>query len=160
MIRKILILLFTMGIVMTACGGPQYPFDTGYQDSADLAQEFEEGRREAELYDYTLEMKWGKLADEERRKDEEYERGREFDALADEEQGYTSSSGEGCPNGCTTHKSGRDIKGNISFDKHEKIYHVPGQNFYNETKISPEYGERWFCTEAEARANGWRNAKN
>ena len=47
-----------------------------------------------------------------------------------------------------------------SIDTGEKIYHVPGQNFYNETKISPEYGERWFCTEAEARANGWRRAKN
>jgi hypothetical protein len=65
-----------------------------------------------------------------------------------------------CPNGCTSRKSGCDIKGNISFNSKEKIYHVPGQNFYNDTKISPQYGERWFCTEAEARANGWRKAKN
>jgi hypothetical protein len=69
-------------------------------------------------------------------------------------------SGDGCPNGCTTHKSRCDIKGNISYNTKEKIYPVPGQNFYNETKISPEYGERWFCTEAEAKANGWRKAKN
>ncbi len=66
----------------------------------------------------------------------------------------------GCPTGCTSHKSGCDIKGNISYNTREKIYHVPGQNYYNKTKISPQYGERWFCTEAEARDNGWRKAKN
>ncbi len=65
-----------------------------------------------------------------------------------------------CPYGCTSHKLGCDIKGNISINSNEKIYHVPGQNFYNETKISPQYGERWFCTEQEAIANGWRKALN
>jgi len=62
----------------------------------------------------------------------------------------------GCPEGCTEHRSGCDIKGNISYDH---IYHLPGQLFYNRSKISPERGERWFCTEEEARANGWRKAK-
>ena len=50
------------------------------------------------------------------------------------------------------------IKGNIS-SKGERIYHVPGQEHYNRTKISPAKGERWFCSEAEARAAGWRRAK-
>ena len=50
------------------------------------------------------------------------------------------------------------IKGNIN-NKGEKIYHVPGQKYYNSTKISPEYGERWFCSEAEAQAAGWRKSK-
>ena len=50
------------------------------------------------------------------------------------------------------------IKGNISLDG-EKIYHVPGQEFYNATEIDPAYGERWFCTEAEARAAGWRKSQ-
>jgi hypothetical protein len=73
---------------------------------------------------------------------------------------YSSSvMSSGCASGCTEHKSGCDIKGNISVDSGEKIYHVPGQTYYSETKISPEYGERWFCTEAEAIANGWRKAK-
>lgn len=53
-----------------------------------------------------------------------------------------------------------DIKGNISINSGERIYHVPGQEFYNDTVIRTEYGERWFCSEAEARAAGWRRAKN
>jgi hypothetical protein len=47
----------------------------------------------------------------------------------------------------------------IFYNTGEKIYHLPGKKYYNETKISPEYGERWFCTGAEARANGWRKSK-
>jgi hypothetical protein len=66
----------------------------------------------------------------------------------------------GCPYGCTYQKPGCDIKGNISYNTGEKIYHVPGQTFYNETVINPVYGERWFCTEDEAIANGWRKAEN
>ncbi|WP_457661931.1 sunset domain-containing protein [Sinorhizobium medicae] len=51
-----------------------------------------------------------------------------------------------------------DIKGNISVESGERIYHVPGQAFYSSTKISRQYDERWFCTEGEARAAGWRKA--
>nr|WP_276315546.1 hypothetical protein [Mesorhizobium jarvisii] len=54
---------------------------------------------------------------------------------------------------------GCNIKGNISINTGEHIYHVPGQEHYWETKISPQYGERWFCTEEEARAAGWRKAR-
>ncbi|TNF17802.1 MAG: thermonuclease family protein [Rhodobacteraceae bacterium] len=50
------------------------------------------------------------------------------------------------------------IKGNIS-SKGEKIYHVPGQAYYDKTRISPQKGERWFCSEAEARQAGWRKAR-
>ncbi|KJS10056.1 MAG: hypothetical protein VR78_14960 [Hoeflea sp. BRH_c9] len=51
------------------------------------------------------------------------------------------------------------IKGNISINTGERIYHVPGQEYYDPTRISPEYGERWFCSEADARAAGWRKAR-
>ncbi|WP_331375505.1 sunset domain-containing protein [Sinorhizobium chiapasense] len=51
-----------------------------------------------------------------------------------------------------------DIKGNISIDSGERIFHVPGQKYYSETRIRPEYGERWFCSEEEAWAAGWRKA--
>lgn len=51
-----------------------------------------------------------------------------------------------------------DIKGNISA-KGERIYHVPGQTFYDDTVISPGKGERWFCSEAEARQAGWRRSR-
>ena len=47
------------------------------------------------------------------------------------------------------------IKGNINRDG-ERTYHVPGSRWYDRTKIDPSKGERWFCTEAEARAAGWR----
>lgn len=51
------------------------------------------------------------------------------------------------------------IKGNISLNTGEKIYHVPGGDFYDETVIDESRGERWFCTEAEAVAAGWRKSK-
>ena len=50
------------------------------------------------------------------------------------------------------------IKGNIS-DRGERIYHMPGGAFYDRTRISSAKGERWFCTEADARAAGWRRSK-
>jgi len=55
--------------------------------------------------------------------------------------------------------SGCNIKGNISIDTGERIYHVPGQEYYDETRISWGHGERWFCSETDARAAGWRKAK-
>ena len=62
-----------------------------------------------------------------------------------------------CPQGCATPPPGCSIKGNISASG-EKIYHMPGQKYYADTVISPDKGERWFCTEDEARANGWRKS--
>jgi len=52
-----------------------------------------------------------------------------------------------------------NIKGNVSIDSGERIFHVPGQKYYLVTKISPAYGERWFCSESEARNAGWRKSK-
>ena len=54
--------------------------------------------------------------------------------------------------------AGCRIKGNIS-KKGARIYHVPGQKFYAATRISTRAGERWFCSESDARAAGWRRAK-
>ncbi|HMM73900.1 MAG TPA: hypothetical protein PKC22_17035, partial [Rhodocyclaceae bacterium] len=51
-----------------------------------------------------------------------------------------------------------NIKGNIS-RKGERIYHVPGQKYYAQTQISAGKGERWFCSEREARAAGWRRSQ-
>ncbi len=51
-----------------------------------------------------------------------------------------------------------EIKGNVSISG-ERIYHVPGQAYYDETRIDRGRGERWFCSEAEARAAGWRRAR-
>ena len=46
------------------------------------------------------------------------------------------------------------IKGNISSSG--KIYHVPGSTNYDRTRIDESKGERWFCSEEEAKAAGWR----
>lgn len=59
-----------------------------------------------------------------------------------------------------SHSQSCDIKGNVSVNTGERIYHVPGQEFYDATVIRTEYGERWFCSESEARSAGWRRAKN
>ena len=66
---------------------------------------------------------------------------------------------EGCPEGCAVPPPGCAIKGNISQRTGERIYHNPGQQDYDDTKIAPEYGEMWFCTEEEAADNGWRKAQ-
>ena len=50
------------------------------------------------------------------------------------------------------------IKGNIS-RKGTRIYHVPGGQYYARTRIDTSRGERWFCSEAEARAAGWRRSR-
>lgn len=47
------------------------------------------------------------------------------------------------------------IKGNIN-GQGERIYHVPGSSSYDDTVIDESKGERWFRTESEARAAGWR----
>ena len=49
------------------------------------------------------------------------------------------------------------IKGNIS-SKGARIYHIPGQQYYARTRITTARGERWFCSQAQARAAGWRAA--
>jgi micrococcal nuclease len=51
------------------------------------------------------------------------------------------------------------IKGNINASG-EKIYHLPGCGSYSKTTIDESRGEKWFCTESEAQAAGWRKALN
>jgi hypothetical protein len=56
--------------------------------------------------------------------------------------------------------AGCTIKGNIN-SKGEKIYHVDGKSpSYDDTVINESAGERWFCSESEALAAGWRAPKN
>ncbi|MFK7862379.1 MAG: thermonuclease family protein [Granulosicoccus sp.] len=47
------------------------------------------------------------------------------------------------------------IKGNIN-RKGDRIYHTPWSRSYKRTRIDTDKSERWFCTEAEALAAGWR----
>jgi endonuclease YncB( thermonuclease family) len=58
-------------------------------------------------------------------------------------------SSAAAPNGCV-------IKGNIS--RGDRVYHMPWSPWYAKTRIDTTRGERWFCTEDEAIAAGWRPA--
>lgn len=51
------------------------------------------------------------------------------------------------------------IKGNIN-SKGKRIYHLPGMRWYANTRINEAQGERWFCTEAEARGAGWAKSNS
>ena len=63
-----------------------------------------------------------------------------------------------CPAGCFVGMDSCTIKGDISPDSGEKTYYVQGQAFYSEITIDSDNGERWFCTEDEATANGWQKS--
>jgi endonuclease YncB( thermonuclease family) len=56
---------------------------------------------------------------------------------------------QAAPAGCA-------IKGNVT--KHGRIYHMPWSPWYAQIKMDPSKGKRWFCSEAEAVAAGWRPA--
>lgn len=60
-------------------------------------------------------------------------------------------AGQSAPDGCP-------IKGNIS--ARGKIYHPPWSPSYARTRIDVSKGERWFCSEAEAKNAGWRSFGN
>lgn len=73
-----------------------------------------------------------------------------LDAIANEAVAQLASSG--ASGNC-------NIKGNVSIGTGERIYHVPGQRYYAETKVDSRYGEQWFCSEVDARAAGWRRSR-
>lgn len=58
-----------------------------------------------------------------------------------------NTASQQAPDGCP-------IKGNIS--RNGQIYHAPWSPWYKRTKINLKKGERWFCSEADAVAAGWR----
>ena len=53
--------------------------------------------------------------------------------------------------------AGCAIKGNVT--AHGRIYHLPWSPWYGKVKMDGDRGKRWFCSEAEALAAGWRPAK-
>lgn len=64
------------------------------------------------------------------------------------QQAAADAAAQGRRDGCY-------IKGNINRDG-ERIYHTPDSPSYRDTEIDSSRGERWFCTEEEARRAGWR----
>lgn len=53
----------------------------------------------------------------------------------------------GAPQGCP-------IKGNVTASG--RIYHMPWSPWYDRVKMDGAKGKRWFCSEDEAAAAGWR----
>ena len=53
--------------------------------------------------------------------------------------------------------SGCAIKGNVTANG--RIYHLPWSPWYGRVKMDGDRGKRWFCSEAEALAAGWRPAQ-
>ncbi len=51
------------------------------------------------------------------------------------------------------------IKGNINTNG-DKIYHMIGCDSYEKTDVDESREEKWFCTEEDALASGWRRALN
>ena len=70
----------------------------------------------------------------------------------------TQSAHGVCPQGCVSQpEPSCSIKGNVNTSKDTKIYHVEGESSsYARVKMKEEEGDRWFCTKAEAKANGFR----
>jgi endonuclease YncB( thermonuclease family) len=58
----------------------------------------------------------------------------------------------------STRQADCTIKGNIN-QKGNRIYHVQGSRDYERTVLNEAAGERWFCSEREAQAAGWRGKR-
>ena len=50
------------------------------------------------------------------------------------------------------------IKGYILSGSNDKVYYVPGAQAYKRAKIDESKGMKFFCSEAEAQAAGWKKA--
>ncbi len=70
----------------------------------------------------------------------------------------TLEVGAGCPQGCVSQPDPScSIKGNVNTRRDTKIYHVEGESSsYGRVNMKAGEGDLWFCTRAEAEANGFR----
>jgi endonuclease YncB( thermonuclease family) len=66
------------------------------------------------------------------------------------ERWHRSAKGSDAPKGCP-------IKGNVTANG--RIYHLPWSPWYDRIKMDEAKGKRWFCSEEEAIAAGWRPAR-
>lgn len=74
------------------------------------------------------------------------------------QQSATAGNGSKAGSGGNQGSGDCNIKGNISRNG-AKIYHVPGGRYYSQTQINTSKGERWFCSESEAKSAGWRRSR-
>ena len=83
---------------------------------------------------------------------------RRGDRLNEPSRGDRVTATPDAPRVAARDRGGCNIKGNISHNSGKRIYHMPGDRDYERTRISTSRGERYFCSEVEARAAGWRRA--
>lgn len=57
-------------------------------------------------------------------------------------------------------KEGCVIKGNVRRDKETRIYHLPECFNYEKIVVNEREGDRWFCSEEEAKAAGFRKSED
>ncbi|PEE67305.1 hypothetical protein CN339_28825 [Bacillus thuringiensis] len=86
-----------------------------------------------------------KRLDEEKRKQEELKK--------QQQDSNTTPASQSKPEAKPVQGGTCTIKGNKN-SKGEKIYHIPGQQFYDKTNA-----EEMFCSEADAQAAGYRASK-
>jgi hypothetical protein len=73
-------------------------------------------------------------------------------------QDQLREGGAACQAGCETPPTGCRIKGNIG--PGGKFFILPGDRRYAAAIIDPAKGERWFCLQADAEANGFKAVPN
>jgi DnaJ-like protein len=66
----------------------------------------------------------------------------------------TATPSEGCPSGCVEAPFGCVIKARVDPDG-IRVYYLPSDQAYYGVLMDPSSSDRWFCTEAEAIAQGW-----
>ncbi|MDM5152823.1 hypothetical protein QUF88_02440 [Bacillus sp. DX1.1] len=99
-----------------------------------------------------------KRLEEEKRKQEEVKKQQEEQKKQQQTQNEqqastTTSDSQPKPEAKPVQSNSCNIKGNRN-SKGEKIYHMPGQQFYDKTNP-----EEMFCSEADAKAAGYRASK-
>ena len=69
---------------------------------------------------------------------------------------YSEADPFSCSKGCYDPKVDCRIKAR-RYSSGEMLYWVPGSKQYNEIKLKPRlyHGDFWFCTEEEAKSNGY-----
>jgi endonuclease YncB( thermonuclease family) len=61
---------------------------------------------------------------------------------------------------CTNKREGCEIKGNFHKGTKDRVYHLPSCYNYDRVVINPNEGDKWFCSGAEAEAEGFVKSKD
>ncbi len=64
----------------------------------------------------------------------------------------------GCAQGCVYHKPSCEIKGELYPEWNDKVYFLPSSKSYGAVNMNDTFTHRWFCTENEATAAGWKKS--